>query len=92
MSNKKEALERVRQAFSLGNSVVCMTIWQPGDAVQSARDHGETLTQEEAENVIQMVEWQDDATAGINWDTIWIYVQEVIGDREENGNIILTPV
>lgn len=86
MANKEDALKRLNRAFEESN-VVCMTLWTTEDVVILCREHGKEISEKDAEDVLEMAEGKSDAIYGISWDTLWIYAQDVIAQREEEDAI-----
>lgn len=85
MTTKKEAYQRIDRAFDDGKEI-CLIIWGVEDVIQVCKDNDKTISIEDAENVINLVEGHHDACYGVNWDMLWIYAEDVINQREEEEN------
>ena len=69
------------------DEVIAASIWNTDDVRSAAEqnDHKEKLTQEECESVLEWVEAHHDAQYGINWDVLWMGIEEaVIINKKEN--------
>jgi len=44
------------------------------------------LTAREVEDVLSLIEYKHDPMYGVNWDTINMWIDEVLSEREENEN------
>ncbi len=56
--------------------IIAYDIWTPADAIWQAKREGYRLTQEQAEQVIEMVDHKKDAEQGINWDVLSCFLPE----------------
>lgn len=57
--------------------------WHIDDVIEQAETHGEQLTEQEARDVLVMVNRKHDCNIGINWDVIDYCIEQVIEEREE---------
>ena len=55
--------------------------WTDADVIHQAEDIGETLTEQEVSDILELMEKDHDATIGINWDVISFYIDKVIEER-----------
>lgn len=62
---------------------VCVIIWSVGDVIDRAHERGVKVSQSEAEDIIEEMEHRHDATIGINWDTIDVFLQDLDWERGE---------
>lgn len=58
-----------------------MAIWMEDDVIDAASRLGVTLTPEEVEEVLDLVDRKWDAMVGINWDVIDYYICEVVENK-----------
>lgn len=77
MATKDEAKRRLELVE--GNHV-CVQIWQAGDVISRAEERGITLTETEANWVLDEMDHRQDASIGINWDTMDFYIDELVKD------------
>ena len=54
-------------------------IWSIVDVYQAAADKGITLRLADAYEVLDMISDRHDASLGVNWDVISVYIDEVVG-------------
>ena len=57
--------------------------WHTDDVIYQAKDNGEELTEQEARDVLAMVNRKHDCNIGINWDVIDYWIDEIVKEREE---------
>jgi hypothetical protein len=57
--------------------------WHIDDVIYQAKDNGEELTEQEARDVLAMVNRKHDCNIGINWDVIDYWIDEIVSEREE---------
>lgn len=57
--------------------------WHIDDVIEQAETHGEQLTEQEARDVLAMVNRKHDCNIGINWDVIDYWIDEIVSEREE---------
>jgi len=77
MTTVRRAIEHLRGYKPLDH--VCMILWSPDDVIERAkeRDPPLELTKEEADEIIDMMEDDHDASNGVSWDTIDCYLDDV---------------
>lgn len=56
--------------------------WTDADVIQQAEVMGETLTEQEVSDVLELMEKDHDATIGINWDVISYHINRIIEERK----------
>ena len=67
------------QGYQDQEAIVCCPIWQVDDALDRAWDgFSVTLTQEQAEAVIEAADDNHDACIGINWEVLDVYIENEI--------------
>lgn len=74
-----EAIKRLRRMRPTEH--VAVAIWSDEDVIDAATRLEVTLTPEEVEEVLDLVDRKWDATVGINWDVIDYYILEVVANR-----------
>jgi hypothetical protein len=55
--------------------------WHTDDVASHAEDMGETLTEEECQDVLRMMMHKHDCNIGINWEVIAYWIDQVVDDR-----------
>ena len=55
--------------------------WHTDDVSNHAEDMGETLTEEECQDVLRMMMHKHDCNIGINWEVIAYWIDQVVDDR-----------
>ena len=77
--------------FDSGDAIAI--VWCIDDVYYTAEDMGYALTQEQARDVLSLMDRKHDAEFGVCWETIRSHIEwmqyDLIGDDEDNG---LTPV
>jgi hypothetical protein len=56
--------------------------WHIDDVIEQAENNGEQLTEQEARDVLGMVNRKHDCNIGINWDVIDYWIDEIVKERE----------
>lgn len=79
MSLVAEAIKQLRQMRPTEH--VAVAIWVDEDVTDAASRLGVTLTPEEVEKVLDLVDRKWDSMVGINWDVIDYYILEVVKHR-----------
>ena len=57
--------------------------WNIDDIKNHAEDMGEALFDREAREVLEMMDRYHDCGVGLNWDSIGVWIDMVISEREE---------
>ena len=60
-----------------------LAVWSVEDVLIRAEDRDLTVTQEQAECVIGMLDSKQDCNYGITWDTLDIYIDEIFEEWED---------
>ena len=66
------------------DAVVAYDLWQTEDVIYAARDRFEPVevTQEQAEEVIRLMDHNKDCNVGLNWDVMNYYLETVLSDSK----------
>ena len=73
MSTTRKAIELLR---SFENQHVAVAIWCEDDVLELAMEEGIKCSRKHAREIIDEIDHKHDATMGISWDTIRIYLNE----------------
>jgi hypothetical protein len=73
MPTTKEAIERFNW---LKNQHVAVAIWCEDDVLELAEEEGIKCSRKRAREIIDEIDRKQDATMGISWDTIRVYLNE----------------
>lgn len=73
MTTLKELIEHLRLGYNLDDHVA-VAIWQTDDVLYHAADRGIAVTELQAIDIIENLEANHDASLGITWDTIDVYL------------------
>ena len=60
------------------NTIVCAAIWTIEDVQGRAKERGMTISKEQAEAVLVTMDNKQDCSLGISWDTMDVYLDEVV--------------
>ena len=63
--------------------------WSTEDVLMEAEILGIKLTEEEADNVLDDLEYGHDSSLGINWDVIKSYIYQFDNERKDEKNRVL---
>jgi len=72
----KERLDRDHQPEEL----VAVAIWCIEDVIGRAKERGITLTREQADGILDLVDRKQDCSLGISWDTLDCYTDNYINE------------
>ena len=75
MSAIREAIELLR---GFDNQHVAVAIWCEDDVLELAKEKGIKCSRKRAREIIDKVDRKHDATMGISWDTISVYLDEYV--------------
>jgi len=75
MSTTRKAIELLRD---FENQHVAVAIWCEDDVLELAREKGIKCSRTRAREIIDVVDRKQDATLGITWDTISVYLDEYV--------------
>ena len=59
-----------------GDQHVCAIIWSEEDVLARAKELGYVCSQEQAGDIIDEIDRRQDATIGVTWDTIDVYLPD----------------
>ena len=59
------------------DEVVAVAIWSVDDVLERAKERKIKISKKQAEEVIDRIHRKQDATLGINWDTIDCYLDDL---------------
>ena len=65
------------------NEHVCVIVWSIDDVLERAYAKKVKISEKEAEEILDKMEYNHDASVGISWDTIDIYISDVELERKE---------
>jgi hypothetical protein len=68
------------------DEAIAVAIWNSEDVLMRAKDRDITLTQEEADTIINNVDRNQDAEFGIAWDNLDFWTDDLIGDKDNGDN------
>lgn len=69
---------------------VAVAIWQTDDVLERAKERNIKLTKEEAEEIIDRIDRKQDATLGISWDTIDVYIDDYIYEEKKKRHVVVS--
>ena len=86
----KDEIERLKRNGTL-NEHVCVIVWSVEDVLEKAEELKVKISHKEAEEILDKIESEHDATVGISWDTISIYIfdanllhqEQILKDKEK---------
>ncbi len=75
----------VKHLMSLGEptDIVAMTIWTEDDVLGKAKERGIALAKEQAGEILDRMDHKQDASIGISWDTIDVYLNDYVREHSE---------
>jgi hypothetical protein len=76
----KERLERIRKGESIA------IFWGFEDILGEAKEMGIKLTKEQAKEILQEIDMRHDATIGVNWDVLRVYIENYSSERGLESN------
>lgn len=79
MPTVEEAIEILRRN---GSQHVAVAIWCEDDVLERAEERGMTITREQAQAVLNNMDYKQDCEMGISWATIDYYLDEVARETE----------
>ncbi|MEC8306439.1 MAG: hypothetical protein VXZ72_01070 [Chlamydiota bacterium] len=56
--------------------------WSTEDVLHQAKQKGVNLTEDEANEILLEMERKHDADVGINWETIDVYIDDLVDARD----------
>ena len=74
-----------KHLMSLGEptDIVAIVIWTEGDVLGKAKERGIVLTKEQAGEILDRIDHKQDASIGISWDTIDVYLNDYVREHVE---------
>lgn len=60
--------------------------WHIDDVLQQAADDEVEITEDEAREILQLLESEHDANVGINWEVISIWISTYMRDKKNEAN------
>ena len=75
MTTTKELIEHLQNYYQ-PNDELAVAIWQVDDVISRAKDRTISIKHEDAKNIVSALNKDHDASVGINWDTIDIYLDD----------------
>ena len=60
--------------------------WCTEDVLHEAEELGVELTEDEANDVLIRMEEKHDASIGISWDVMDVYIQDLVDNRKGDNN------
>ena len=63
-------------------AIVCVAIWSIEDVFDLASERGMTITKEQAEAVLNYMDSKQDCSMGVSWDTMGVYLDEIVSETE----------
>lgn len=76
MTTAEEAIKDLQKYNP--KDVLAVAVWSIEDVISRGKDRRMTITKEQAEEIIDMVDRKQDATLGISWDTIDAAIDEIL--------------
>ena len=76
MPNVKEVIGLLEEEYN-PEDVIAVAIWQRDDVLCRAKEREISVTMEQADDIIDRIHRRQDATLGINWDTIDAYLEDL---------------
>jgi hypothetical protein len=67
------------------NKHFCIVVWQSEDIIHRGKERGIEVKQKDADEIVERMEMRHDATMGISWDTIDVYLDELREKYEAEG-------
>ncbi len=59
------------------DTIVCAAIWCRQDVLERAKERGIAITNEQADGVLNNMDYKQDCSLGISWDTMDVYLDEI---------------
>ena len=85
MVTREEAIRQL-QSFHQKGEHVCMIVWSREDVIgyaKNERGHPMKVSNEEADEILDSMESHHDASQGITWLTIDVYLDDLQYEREK---------
>lgn len=78
----KELIERLQKYYD-PDAIICAPIWEREDVMSAAEEIDIEITEQQADNILFAMQEGHDATVGISWDVIKIYLYDVEQEETE---------
>ena len=78
----KEFIKFLKKHNNL-NDEICWDIWTKEDVYEKASEFGYEINDEIANKTLKMMEDRKDASFGLNWDVLELYMMEVIEQKDK---------
>ena len=65
------------------DEVIALSCWTIFDVMERAKDLGKTVTKEDVEKILFMIDKKQDANIGINWDVLDYWIDRVLENGKE---------
>lgn len=79
---KVSELIRNLQEWHSPDDEVAVAIWVVDDVLNQANESGQVITENEATEILKIVDRMHDASIGINWDNIDCHIDMFVTDRK----------
>lgn len=66
---------------------LCVIVWQADDVIMQANERGIKCSIKEADEILEAMERQHDATFGISWDTIDSHLADLKTKHEQEEKV-----
>jgi hypothetical protein len=76
-----ELIELLKKQGKLDTHVAC-NVWSADDVKKLAEELGLSITKEDANNIIDLVEDNIDCSEGISWNTLGFYIKSYLSALE----------
>lgn len=80
--NENYTREDVERAISEEFKDEDMIVWSVGDIQQDAEDAGGSISEDDARNLLHQMIRKHDASIGVSWDTIRVWVDDYLADKK----------
>jgi len=77
MPTVKEVIEHRLNGYK-PNEHIAVAIWGEEDVIGRAEERGITITQKEAQEILDSVDHKQDCSIGISWDVLDVYIDELV--------------
>lgn len=74
-----DLVKRLNETYD-AKDFVAVAIWTTEDVIMRGRERGITITQEQAEGILDLVERKQDCELGISWMTIDVFTDDYFNE------------
>ena len=78
MTTVKDLVAHLQRHFD-PDDYIAAAIWQRDDVLAQAEGRGITITDDQADDIIERMDAKHDASIGISWDVIDVYLDMIGG-------------